>query len=241
MKLSRVHPGIAQDLDLDDPDARDQLLEWYRPPSADWVRLNLVLSLSGSAVGSDGTSNSLTSRTDRHILGVIRELSDAIVVGAQTVRAEGYQLPKRTRLAIVTSSGDFAGHRLDADESHRVTVVCPPDAVDAVRAGLHDAEILTVDAPTGRIEASALIGALRDAGYRSLVCEGGPSLASSIVAAGLLDDACLTISPVLRDSAPSAFAASGLGEHGLALEQLLLDEESYLFTRWSSRATPASH
>lgn len=239
MKLTRVHPGLPQDLDLDAPDAREQLLEWYRPPAADWMRLNLVVALSGSAVGPDGTSNSLTSRTDRRILGVIRELSDAIVVGAQTVRAEGYQIPKRTRLAIVTSSGDFNGHRLEAGQSHLVTVVCPPTAVETIRAQLPDAEILTVDAPSGHIEAVALVEALRAAGYRSLVCEGGPSLASSIIAAGLLDDACLTISPTLRDSAPSAFAAAGLGEHPLTLEQLLLDDEGYLFTRWS-RATPAS-
>lgn len=240
MRLTRVHPGLPQELDLDAPDSRDQLLDWYRPPSADWVRLNLVLSLSGSAVGPDGTSNTLTSRTDRRILGVIRELSDAIVVGAQTVRAEGYQIPRLTRLAIITSSGDFAGHRLDADQSNRVTVLCPPSAADVVRSQLPAAEILTVDAPSGRIDATAIVETLRAAGHRSLVCEGGPSLASSIVAAGLLDDACLTISPTLRDSAPSAFASTGLGEHALTLEQLLLDDESYLFTRWSSRARPAN-
>lgn len=240
MKLTRVHPGVAQDLDLDAPDGRETLLDWYRPPSPDWVRLNLVLALSGSAVGPDGTSNSLTSRADRRILGVIRELSDAIVVGAQTVRAEGYQIPKKTRLAIVTGSGDFAGHQLDPDQSHRVTVVCPQGAADSVRTQLPNAEILVVESSSGRIEAHVIIDALRTAGYRSLVCEGGPSLASSIVAADLLDDACLTISPTLRDSAPSAFAASGLGEHRLTLEQLILDDESYVFTRWASRATPTT-
>src|SRR5690606_12615291 len=97
-----------------------------------------------------------------------------------------------------------------------------------------------VEACDGRIEASALVDALRRAGYRTIVCEGGPSLASLLVAAGLVDELCLTTSPVLRDTAPAAFAATGLGSHSMVLHQLALDEDSYVFTRWLSRAAPAS-
>ena len=238
--LHRVHPAPVESLDSDATGSRDRLLEWYTPPCGPWLRINLVVSLSGSAAGTDGTSNTLTSAVDRRILGVIRELSDVVLVGAQSVRAEGYQVPKRTRLAIVTSKGDFSGHRFSPDATSRITVVCPPSAAARVRAELVGAEILEVETESGHIPPAAIVAVLRGAGYSSIVCEGGPSLASSLLAASLVDEVCLTTSPVLRDSSPAAFSATGLGEHPLELRQLLIDDASFVFARWQSRVAPAT-
>ncbi|MDP3209548.1 MAG: hypothetical protein Q8M65_10400 [Rhodoglobus sp.] len=115
MILTRVHPGPAERVDA--ASDRDRLLELYRADPGS-LRLNLVADISGSAAGTDGTSDGLTSRSDRKVLGVIRELSDVVLVGAASVRAEGYQLPRRSRLAILTSTGDLGGHRLTDDEAH---------------------------------------------------------------------------------------------------------------------------
>ena len=234
--LSRVHPAPVEVIDIDSDGSRDLLLEWYRPPRPAWLRINLVTSVSGSAVGTDGTSNTLTSATDRRILGVIRELSDVVLVGAQSVRIEGYQLPRRARLAIVTGSGNFAGHRFSAEDAAHITILCPPEAADVVRVELPGAEVLVVEADAGRLAPASIVSALRTAGHTSIVCEGGPSLASSLVAAGLVDELCLTTSPILSDSSPAAFSASGVGEHQLELDQLLVDNASYLFARWVVRA-----
>ncbi len=103
MILRRLVPA-GPELDLDD---RPALLDLYRPPRSTWLRLNMVATVDGAAAGSDGTSESLTNRADRRILGVIRELADVVLVGAASVRAEGYQLPKRAPLAVVTRSGDL--------------------------------------------------------------------------------------------------------------------------------------
>ncbi|MEN9621425.1 MAG: hypothetical protein RL499_1618, partial [Actinomycetota bacterium] len=73
--LRRVIPDEGGSIDLDAPDARDTLLDWYTPLSPEYVRLNLVATLDGRAGGPDGTSETLTSRADRTILGVIRELA----------------------------------------------------------------------------------------------------------------------------------------------------------------------
>jgi len=239
--LSRVHPAPVKTIDIEADGSRDRLLDWYAPPQATWLRINLVTSVSGSAVGTDGTSNSLTSATDRRILGVIRELSDVVLVGAESVRVEGYQLPKRSRLAIVTGSGNFSGHRFSPEDTARITVICPPGVADAVRSELPGAEVLVVEAHEGRLPPSSIVESLHTAGHASIVCEGGPSLASALLGADLVDELCLTTSPVVGDSRPTAFAASGLGEHGVELRQLLLDDASYLFARWqtqSPRATP---
>ena len=116
--LRRVWPASdVAELDVDAPDARATLLDWYTPHDGDYLRLNFVTTLDGRAAGADGTSGSLTSTTDRMILGVIRQYADVVLVGAETVRREGYLRPSRAALAIVTASGDLTGHQLDSRRS----------------------------------------------------------------------------------------------------------------------------
>lgn len=234
MIVRRLHPDLEV-VELDAEGSRERLAAWYALPSDDWVRLNLVASVTGSAVGDDGTSETLTNATDRRILGVIRSSADVVLVGAASVRAEGYQVPRHARLAIVTRSGRLDGHRIDGDRQTRVTVICPPAAVARVRSALPGCEILAV--PGGDdIAPPAIIATLTTAGYRKIVCEGGPALASSLLGARLVDEVCLTTSPKLRDVTVPAFAAHGIPEAHLRLTTLCVDDDSYVFTRWSTRA-----
>ena len=233
MILTRVHPGPPEFLELDAETTRARLLELYVCPQDVWLRLNLVTSVSGSAAGSDGTSETLTSIADRRILGVIRELSDVVLVGAASVRAEGYQLPRRSTLAIVTVSGDLAGHQLTVDDPSRIVVVCPPSAVKRVRSTLGEATILTTEARDGRIPPSAIVDTLRGAGYSSIVCEGGPDLAAQLVSAGLVDEVCMTTSPVLAAVSLAPFGAELTTSVPLELGQLLIDSAGSIYARWS--------
>lgn len=231
MILRRVHPGPIESLELDAEGTRERLLELYRPPAGEWLRLNLVTSVSGSAAGSDGTSETLTSPADRRILGVIRELADVVVVGAQSVRAEGYVRPKRAPLAVVTSSGDLEGHKI-AGDGPAVVVVCPSESVDRVRQSLPDADILTVGGP--RMPAAEILAALHDHGFASIVCEGGPGLARQFVVAGLVDEVCLTTSPRLTGVTLPLFGVEEFPEVAVTLGHLLVDDESALYARWTT-------
>jgi riboflavin biosynthesis pyrimidine reductase len=232
--------GSAETLDLEQESSRDRLLDWYRPDSADWVRLNMISTLSGSAAGPDGTSESITSRTDRRILGVLRQLADVVLVGAGTVRAEGYQLPKRAALAIVTSSGNLGGHRLPkAAASDRVFVLCPAANAERARAslGIPQATLLQLPEQDGSLEPAAILAALRAAGLRSVVCEGGPELAGRLLAAGEIDELCLSQAPYLGGAPLRAFGSNEAGAAGLALQrlnlaQLLIDEDFATYWRW---------
>ncbi len=238
MTLSRVVPAGDATIDLAAPDARGRLLELYRPPREHWLRLNLVGSVSGSAAGSDGTSETLSNPTDRLILGVIRELSDLVLVGAASVRAEGYYLPRAAALAIVTGSGDLAGHRITTTgDRGPLVVLCPASAVARARAtlGATPATIVELAAEEGRMAAGDMLDALRGAGYRSIVCEGGPSLAAQLVEAGSVDEVCLTTSPLLNGSTLPLFGGNEFRERRLGLTQLLADDASCLYARWSLR------
>ena len=241
MILRRVHPEPQEVLDSEASDARAKLLEWYRPPSAEWLRVNLVATVNGSAAGKDGTSETITSAMDRRILGVIRELSDVVLVGAASVRSEGYQLPTKSRLAVVTSTGHLDGHRIDSDAGDRLIVICPFAVVDIVRRQFSGALILSRadenTSPAAPMDPSEIMELLRDNGFASIVCEGGPRLATQLVNAGLTDELCLTTSPLLTSARLPLFAspdpAGSATENSLKLNQLIIDESSSLYARWA--------
>lgn len=236
MILTRVYPGEAKPVDLDDVGSREQLLELYRPPQSNWLRINLIASVSGNAGGSDGTSETLSNPADRRLLGVIRELGDVVLIGAESLRAEGYLLPRRSPLAVVTSSGDLTGHGVgDAVESGRVIVVCPEEAVARVRetVGSVKVDIVTVAATDGRFTMTDLVAALRARGMNSIVCEGGPGLAAQLISAGLVDELCLSTSPLLNGAHLPVFGKVQFDEAKLELSQLMVDNASGIYARWS--------
>ena len=53
------------------------------------VRVNFISSIDGAAT-HDGVSGGLNNAADKQVFDTLRMLSDVVVVGAGTVRAEGY-------------------------------------------------------------------------------------------------------------------------------------------------------
>lgn len=238
-------PGASEPpetLELNDPATRERLIELYRPPVVHWLRLNFVTSVTGSAAGSDGTSETLTSAADRLLLGVIRELADVVVVGAASVRAEGYHLPKHAPLAVVTASGDLGG--LSAETAFRVIAVCPASAAERARASgatvlpIPDRE--AVPDRQGALSSADIITALRGAGYASIVCEGGPALARQLVVDGVVDELCLTTSPRITPTTLPLFGSDAFPERPVSLSGLLVDDGGALYARWAIGAPQAT-
>ncbi|MBK4346742.1 dihydrofolate reductase family protein [Lacisediminihabitans changchengi] len=229
MIVRPVFPEVGPPIDLATDDARSRLDALYATPSTEWLRINLVLSVDGSAAGSDGTSASLTAGADRKVLGAIRRAADVVLVGAESVRREGYVLPKTAPLAIVTGSGELSGHALAGVEPGRLLVLCPDSARDRVTAELPAATVIVLPETEGRMAAGEIIAALRARGFGSIVCEGGPSLAGTLVDAGLVDELCLSTSPRIGGPQhPLSVAATEL-----RLERLAVDDAGVVFARWS--------
>lgn len=224
MRLSEVIPGTGDSVAVDSASLRAWLADRYQPPRPDFVRLNLVTSLTGSATGSDGTSDTLTSRTDRTVLSVIRSLADVVVVGARSVRAEGYVVPSRARLAVISRSGDLTGHRLSPSDADRVLLITPtgvvprdlPPAVEHVTVG-------------DSVTPAGIVAALRDRRLSGIVCEGGPNLASQFARAGVVDEVCVTVAPALTP-APSPWLSLEAPLRATPVG-LLADEAGFSFLR----------
>ncbi|MBF4462315.1 MULTISPECIES: dihydrofolate reductase family protein [unclassified Rathayibacter] len=216
---------------LGEEGAREAIANAWLAPSAVRVRVNMIASLNGSSIGADGTSETLTNRVDRTILGVLREQADVVVVGAASVRAEGYRVPRRVPLAIVSSSGDLSGHRLEMRDGARVLVLVPESAdVPVVPPGI---EVVRVAAGGSRLSVEAVLASLRSLGFDRVVCEGGASLTGQFLASSLVDEICLTTAP--RVVLPGLAVATGATriDDAFSLTLLAADDSGATYARWT--------
>lgn len=231
MTLTRLLPGPTEVFALENQ-WRETLAALYETPQELWLRINLIASVNGNAAGADGTSHELSNSTDRRILGAIRRLSDVVVVGASSVRKEGYFLPTSAPLAIITGSGDLTGHQIPSDvDETRVIVLCPPEARETLARSLGGTLVTVVTLPGPRMNVVAIVEALRARGYDSIVCEGGPSLAAQFLDACVVDEVCLSTSPLLNNTNVPVFQGLSHSKR-LRLTQLLVDPGSVLYARW---------
>lgn len=211
--------------DLDDAALRQA----YTPPSTPWLRLNFVATVDGSTQGADGVSTSINDQADHRVFGLLRELADVLVVGAGTVRAEGYE-PNTKPFVVVTRSGAVPPSLRQGDLSQvYVATGARAEHLDRSRSLLGEANVLVLgeDEPDLR----ALRAELVSRGFGTILCEGGPQLAADLIAAGLADELCLTIVPRLVAGDGLRLLTGSPLDAALRLDHIL-EHQGTLLTRW---------
>ena len=215
----------------------------YRP----FLYLNMVASVDGRAV-FEGRTAGLGSEADTLLLTELRALADAVLIGTGTIRVEGYgrlvrnpdRVARREAAGLATTptavliSRSFdipwrAGLFEAADQP--VIVYTSAEAVPPqIEAPL---EVVRLEDPTPQ----AAMADLRSRGVRSLLCEGGPTLNSALLEAGVVDALFLTLSPMLTGEPDALRIVEGRGlpePARLALDWALRHEDE-LYLRYSVR------
>ncbi|MET9835867.1 pyrimidine reductase family protein [Streptomyces sp. NPDC006385] len=215
-----------------------------------WLRANMVSTLDGAAQ-HDGRSQPISNAADMRIFGTLRGLADVVIVGAETVRQEGYR-PARARaefaeareaagqspapaIAVVSASLDL-DYGLPLFTSPVVPTLiltgaaAAPDRVaTAEKAG---ARVVIAGDGVG-VDPVRAVQALAELGHTRLLTEGGPRLLGQLVAAGVLDELCLTISPMLTAGDAQRIAGGPTVAVPKRFELVaLLEEEGFLFGRY---------
>jgi diaminohydroxyphosphoribosylaminopyrimidine deaminase/5-amino-6-(5-phosphoribosylamino)uracil reductase len=169
--------GVLED------DVEELLEEWmlaarlHRPH----VTVKWAASLDGRAAAHDGSSQWISGPESRARVHEQRSAADAIVVGTGTVLADNPSLTART------PEGDLHDHQ-------PIPVIIgtrnvPGDAL----VHHHPLEPLII----GHNDLHAALSEMFDKGIRSIFVEGGPTLASAFIAAGLADRLYIYLAPVL--------------------------------------------
>ena len=230
--------AIYEDIDLPPRKRRD--------PSRPYVIVNVVASVDGKAT-IEGKAARIGSEVDRRTMRALRSKVDAVMIGANTLRAERLSLGldewsagPQPMAVIITNTGDVPLEtNLINSERQEVLVVVAQDTPESNIRWLRErASVLRVSAAlSGGLDIEEALGALKtDLGVELVLVEGGPSLNYSLVSQSVADELFLTLSPkLIGGEGSTAFTILEGGElpqpriPGLLLVSVhLVNDELYL-------------
>jgi riboflavin biosynthesis pyrimidine reductase len=217
--MRRVLPSSADDI--------DPYEEYALAPKQVHVRINFVASADGASTLA-GRSGGLSGDADKKLFSILRDLADVILVGASTVRHEGY--------GPVQLSGDRRDRRraCGLDSPAPIAVVSHSLDLDPAAPIFTEAEARTVvvtdeSAPADRREA---LSAVAD------IVLAGTDRVDAAEAADRVDELCLTLSPLLAGPGPGRIVRGMplVEPLGLSLAGLL-EQDDFLFLRYDRAHT----
>lgn len=188
----------------------EDLENFYTPPQDRHLRADFVVSMDG-AVEIGGRAGPLGGPADRSAFMAMRAVSDAVLVGAGTARIERYgpirlshDASERRKgrgqdpippLVVITRRG-----LLNADDrifsgGNRPVVITTSAAIAEHPSLGTVADV--VECGSDEVDLAKAIDALAGRGWSRVLCEGGPSLLRSLLIDDLVDEMCVTLSPVI--------------------------------------------
>ncbi|MYE08659.1 MAG: pyrimidine reductase family protein [Acidimicrobiaceae bacterium] len=255
--MRRLLPGPVADID---PMELYPALPRPKPAGRPWLMLNMIASADG-AIAVDGTSEALGNPADEAVFSAVRACADWIVAAAGTVRAERYSLPRpgaesrrarraagrsdRPRLAVVSASLDLdldlplfadqrAGDELPVILTGRDAAAGAADRLEPVAEVVRLASV--------RPQAEEILAELDRRGAEVVLSEGGPSFNAQLADAGVIDELCLSIAPLVTGGAGPRIVHGSLRTVPLNLTiDHLLEASDTLFVRYVAEgAVPAA-
>ncbi len=253
MSADPAHSGTTAAVRIDSlsPEAVSELSDsaiaaLYARPSqlGPWMRVNFVASVDGAA-SVDGLSGGLGGDADRRVFDILRELSDVVIVGAGTVRSEGYGALRldggaaSRRLERGRSPHPvfaIVSKRLDLDPQSSIFTNAPvrPIVITTDASPLHLREPLAavsdlIIAGENELDPRMMTSALIDRGLEQQHCEGGPALFAALLAGAVVDELCLTVSPLLVGGTATRITAGDLANPSmLQLAHVLVSGQTLL-------------
>ncbi|PID96184.1 MAG: deaminase [Actinomycetales bacterium] len=214
-----------------------------------WLRANMVTTLDGAAFGADSRSGSINTPADRVVFELIRALSDAVIVGAGTVRAEGYS-PLRVApeyaalrasvgrrpplpLVVVSNSGRLPEGLAQQSSTAPVLAVVPSRCRRLAQLRDVLGQDAVIVAGADEVDLVVALAAVADRGWPHLLTEGGPRLLGRLLQAGLVDELDLTIAPsVTAGEASRVVTGPALAPPSGFRLLTLLEQDHTVLGRW---------
>ncbi|WP_327590567.1 pyrimidine reductase family protein [Nonomuraea sp. NBC_00507] len=234
--MRRIYPDIQ-----DNPDIAQA---YAYPQGRPWLRLNMVASADGAA-WLKGRSGGLSSSGDKRIFQVLRGLADVVVAGASTVRKEGYGpvkprdswaeiregRPDVPHIAVISRSLGFdLDDELFTDAtSQTIVITCESSPHERRKELARHADVIVVGEDS--VDMRLAVAQLHERGLTRILCEGGPRINAQLSADGLVDELCLSISPMLVGGGAARIQNGEPAHVTLDLRQVL-EEEGVLFCRY---------
>jgi riboflavin biosynthesis pyrimidine reductase len=216
------------------------------------VRLNMIVSVDGGT-SWNGVSGALGGPADKALFATLRSLADVVLVASGTMRAEEYgpvvipEAAQRERaargqqpvppIAVVSSSCRF-----DWRSPFFSDAVVPPYIVTVASAEASSREQAArvadvIIAGDETVDLGRAVAELGRRGASNVLAEGGPTLNGELAQAGLLDELCVTLAPLLASGdAKRLIAGSTLDQLAVLRPRSICEADGYLFLRYRPQA-----
>jgi len=251
--VRQLFPSPAGPPDSPSDDAEVDPLEVYdevreAPGGRPWVIVDMVSSVDG-ATALAGRSGGLGGPGDKAVFRALRAVPDVILVGAATARVERYgpvrlddevrarreargQAPL-PRLALVSGRLDLDPDAVMFTEASEPPLVFTTDGAAAEQVGRFEGRAELVALGPTSVDLTKALAELHRRGARVVLAEGGPRLNGQLVAAGVVDEWCQSVAPMLvaGDSARVAHGADPAAPVRLVLHRLL-EQDGDLFATY---------
>lgn len=249
--MLRLFPGPSADVPASDG---YDCIRFPEPPiDRPYVVLNFVTTLDGQATLGTGGAPAIGSATDHRLMRELRATADGLLHGAGTIRLDNFAPVVRDHLvsgrvarglapqpmgAIITRSGNLdPGLKYFSGRPPLVFTTAATAPGLAARLGRLATVVV---AGTLDVDVRAVLEILR-ARYeiRTLLSEGGPQLAHSLLAVGCVDELFLTLAPKIGSerAAPRLVDGPPFPEHAVPKLDLVhvMSEGSELYLRYRTR------
>lgn len=216
------------------------------PGTSTWLRTNFAASLDGGITGGDGRSGSVNTAADHVVFELLRALSDVLLVGAGTLRNEGYEeqtvatrwaplraaqgLHPRLPVVAVSRQGAVPPTLLGSTAGSVLMATCeqaPKLAETREQLGPDNVLVHGPDA----VDLASVRDDLAARGLARVICEGGPSLMAALLDAGLVDEVCLSVTPVVVGG-DGPRMLSGASRSEAYHPVVLVEEDGTVMGRW---------
>jgi riboflavin biosynthesis pyrimidine reductase len=173
----------------------DDLKDLYAAPDRPWLRVNMVATVDGAATGEDGTTRSINNEVDHQVFDLLRDLADAVVVGAGTVRAEKYAVGRKPLVVVSRTANVPVTQRSAPQGKVLMATVSGAPRLDEAREILGNENVLVLG--SHRVDLARMKDELVLRGYRHLLSEGGPHLLRDLLDQGVADELDTTVVPLV--------------------------------------------
>jgi len=240
--MRRMHPSPFDDVDT---------LDAYALPDTEgrpFLRVNMVSSLDGAAAVA-GRVGSLSGLADQTLLHELRTMCDVLLVGAGTIRAEGYgplrlgedelQLRRERgqseapRLAVLSRhlNLDLGGPAFTGATARPLVLTTEAAPEERRREAERVAEVVV--AGRDSVDLAGGLDQLAERGLPHVLSEGGPHVLAGLFAANLVDELCLALAPLVIGGHELRITAGDLLGTPTAMELAeVLERDGYLFLRY---------
>ena len=240
--------GIQVDVGPGEAPARElnRMYLHQRRAGRPFVTLKMAQSLDGAIAPKQGERFALTGRAAWGHVRRLRYEHDAVMIGVGTVIADDPQLTVRPfreravpykRIVVDASARTTLDRKLVKDRARASTIIAttasaPRERLEALQSAGVDLLICGAR-DDGRVDLHDLLARLGSLGMLSVLCEGGPSLASALLEEGLVGELHMLIAPIVLGTASSAPAFHALSRlrHLRATKVRKLGEDALIVAR----------